>query len=112
MDTRPRALAASQRLRHHFSRMQTAPQLTAVIDCLFEIVPSRTAPTFVELAVVDGTLVFARARGETTFRHYVGPRDELAVNLLGFVAHLGLGPTERAYVLDRIAQIPRRADAA
>lgn len=99
-------------MRYQLGRLQTSPQLTAVIDCLFELTPGRTSPTFEELAVVDESLLFARMTGEETFRYFVGRRDELEQNLIGFVTHLGMGPLEREYVLERIASIPRRSAAA
>jgi hypothetical protein len=55
---------------------------------------------------VNSQLVFARAEGETAFRYFVGRLDQLSIDLLGFVTHLGLGPDERAYVQARIAAIP------
>ena len=106
MDTGHATVVASQRMRHHFSRLQTAPQLAAVLDCLFDLEPRRTSPAFEELALVDGRLIFARTSGDTTFRHYVGRREELACNLIGFVEHLGFGTSEREYVLDRLDAIP------
>jgi hypothetical protein len=100
---------AGRRMRGHFRRLVTAPQFAAVIDCVFDLEPKRTEPAFAELCLVDGRLVFARAEGEKSFRHFVGSRDQLAVNLLGFVTHLRLGAPERAYVLDRIEAIPSRS---
>jgi hypothetical protein len=100
--------AAVGRVRYHLSRLQTAPQFAAVLDCLFDLSPRRTDPIFEELAIVDGRLVFARATGERTFRHFVGRRDQLVINLVGFVKHLGLGNEEREYVLGRVDGIPRR----
>ncbi|GAC1300658.1 MAG: hypothetical protein NVSMB19_07540 [Vulcanimicrobiaceae bacterium] len=111
MDIGSPTVAASQRMRYHLSRLQTAPQLAAVLDCLFDLSPSRTEPRFAELAVVDDRLIFARMDGEKSFRHYVGRRDELVINLVGFVTHLGFGTTEREYVLSRIDGIPRRRAA-
>lgn len=111
MDIVSRPAAASQRMRYHFARLQTAPQLTAVIDCLFEIAPARTKYVFDGLVIVDDCLVFARVAGDTTFKHYVGRRDELIVNLVGFVTHLGFGTLEHEYVLSRIEGIPRRRAA-
>jgi len=100
---------AIARLRWHVSRLQTAPQFAAVLDCLFDLRPVRTNPSFEELTVVDERLVFARASGESSFRHFVGRTDQLAANLVGFVSHLGLGPLEREYVVNRLDAIPRRA---
>jgi hypothetical protein len=99
---------AAGRVRYHLSRLQTAPQFAAVLDCLFDLSPRRTDPIFEELAIVDDRLVFARATGERTFRHFVGRRDQLVINLVGFVKHLGLGNQEREYVISRIDGIPRR----
>ncbi len=103
-----RAQAAVERLRYHFSRLQTAPQFAAVLDFLFDLHPLRTEPAFAELVVVDNRLVFARAKGERSFRHFVGRRDQLVVNLVGFVRHLGLGTYEHEFVLNRIDSLPRR----
>lgn len=111
MDIVSSTVAASQRMRYHFARLTTAPQLTAVIDCLFELSPARTDPAFAELIVLDDQLVFARVAGEPTFHHYVGRREELVVNLLGFVKHLDLGETERDFVLAKIDAIERRRAA-
>ena len=97
------------RMRYHLSRLHTAPQFAAVLDCLFDLTPRRTDPIFEELVIVDDRLVFARASGEHTFRHFVGRRDQLVINLVGFVKHLGLGTNEREYVLSRVDGIPRRA---
>lgn len=97
------------RMRYHLSRLHTAPQFAAVLDCLFDLTPRRTDPIFEELVIVDDRLVFARASGEQTFRHFVGRRDQLVINLVGFVKHLGLGTNEREYVLSRVDGIPRRA---
>jgi hypothetical protein len=97
------------RVRYELSRLQTGPQFAAVLDCLFDLVPRRTDPIFEELVLVDDRLVFARATGERSFRHFVGRRDQLVINLLGFVKHLGLGTLEREFVLNRIDAIPRRA---
>ncbi len=98
---------ATSRLRYQFARLQTSPQLSAVIDCLFDL-PPRTEPAFEELAILDDRLVFARAENETTFRHFVGRRDQLATNLLGYVTHLKLGTNEREYVISRLDSIERR----
>ena len=98
------------RIRSHFKRLIAGPQFTAVVDCVFDLVPRRTEPAFAELRVVDDCLVFARARGEKHFRHFVGRHDRLALDLLGFVTHLGLGADERAYVQSRIDAIPSRDD--
>jgi hypothetical protein len=98
---------ATRRMRHHFSRLQTSPQLAAVIDCLFDL-PRRTQPAYAELALLDDRLIFARAENEKTFRHFVGRRDQLTTNLLGFVTHLKLGTGEREYVLSRLESIPSR----
>jgi len=95
-------------LRYKLSRLHTAPQFAAVLDCLFDLTPRRTDPIFNELVIVDERLVFARAAGERTFRHFVGRRDQLVINLVGFVRHLGLGTLEREYVLSRIDAIGRR----
>jgi hypothetical protein len=100
---------AVARMRYHLSRLHTAPQFAAVLDCLFDLSPRRTDPTFEELVIVDDRLVFARAAGERTFRHFVGRRDQLVINLVGFVNHLGLGSSEREFVLSRVDGIPRRA---
>jgi hypothetical protein len=100
---------AIQRIRWHVSRLQTAPQFAAVLDCLFALHPTRTSPSFAELTVVDDRLVFARAEGEHTFRHFVGRYDQLVVNLVGLVRHLRMGMNEHEYVLARVASIPRRA---
>jgi hypothetical protein len=96
-------------MRWHLSRLQTAPQFAAVLDCLFDLHPARTRPSFAELAIVDGRLVFARAKGEDSFRHFVGNRDQLTTNLIGLVRHLKLGKQERDYVLGRIDTIARHA---
>jgi hypothetical protein len=101
--------AAVSRMRHHLARLQTAPQFAAVLDCLFDLSPRRTDPTFEELVLVDERLIFARAAGEKSFRHFVGRRDQLIINLVGFVKHLGLGTSEREFVLSRVESIPRRA---
>ncbi len=111
MDIGSRTVTASQRMRYHFSRLQTAPQLSAVLDCLFELAPCRTNPSIAELALVDDRLIFARLDGESSFRYFVGRREELVVNLVGFVKHLKLGNVEREYVLSRIDSIPRRRAA-
>jgi hypothetical protein len=95
-------------MRYELSRLQTSPQLAAVLDCLFELEPRRTEPAIAELTLVDDRLVMARAEGEPNFRHYVGSREELAINLVGFVKHLGLGLTEREYVLSRVQSIGTR----
>ena len=97
-----------ERLRYALSRLHTAPQHTAVLDCLFNLCPRRTDPVFEDLVVVDDRLVFARSAGESTFRHFVGRREALVLNVLGFVQHLGLGEREREYALSRIDGIPRR----
>jgi len=102
------ALALTGRLRYQLSRLHTAPQFAAVLDCLFDLSPRRTDPIFEELVVVDDRLIFARATGERTFRHFVGRRDQLTINLVGFIRHLGLGNREREYVLSRIDSIPSR----
>ncbi len=98
---------ATRRMRSHLARLQTSPQFAAVIDCLFDL-PRRTEPAFAELAILDDRLLFARAVNEKTFRHFVGRRDTLMTNLLGFVGHLKLGTAEREYVLSRVDSIPRR----
>jgi hypothetical protein len=108
METVSQTELASQRMRYHFSRLQTTPQFAAVLDCLFGLEPRRTEPSIAELALVDDRLVMARAEGEANFRHYVGSREQLAINLVGFVKHLGLGLNEREYVLSRVAGIARR----
>jgi hypothetical protein len=108
VNTDAEALAATARLRYHLARLHTAPQFAAVLDCLFDLTPRRTDPMFEELVVVDDRLIFARATGERTFRHFVGRRDQLTINLVGFVRHLGLGTREREYVLSRVESIPRR----
>lgn len=100
---------ATSRMRYQIARLQTRPQLAAVLDCLFEIVPKRTQPVLVELALVDEKLVFARAKGDASFVHFVGRTDELMSDLLGLVRHLKFGPAEREYVLLRMATIARRA---
>jgi hypothetical protein len=92
----PQAQAAVGRVRYHLSRLHTAPQFAAVLDCLFDLSPRRTDPIFEELVVVDDRLVFA------------GRRDQLVINLVGFVKHLGLGPREREFVLSRVDGIPRQ----
>lgn len=102
------AKAAIDRMRYHLSRLQTGPQFAAVLDCLFELEPRRTEPVFDELVLVDDRLLFARAAGDSSFRHFVGRRDQLIVNLVGFVRHLGLGTSEREYVLSRVGSISRR----
>jgi len=112
MDIASPRVAASQRMRYHLARLQTAPQLTAVIDCLFEIAPCRTQPAFADLVVIDGSLLFARKNGEPGFIYFVGRLDELVINLVGYVKHLGFGTIEREYVLSRIESIPRRRAAA
>ncbi len=109
MDIGLPAVAASQRMRYHLARLQTAPQFAAVLDRLFELSPCRTSPSFAELVVLDDQLIFARMAGDSSFRYFVGRREELVANLLGFVAHLGLGATERDYVLGRVNGIPRRS---
>ncbi len=98
---------ATRRMRHHLSRLQTSPQFAAVIDCLFDL-PKRTEPAFAELAILDDRLIFARAENEKTFRHFVGRREQITNNLLGFVGHLGLGTVEREYVISRIESIAPR----
>ncbi len=100
---------AGRRMRGHFKRLVTAPQFGAVLDCVFELHPKRTSLVFAELCVLDGQLVFARADGDDAFRHFVGSRDQLAINLLGFVTHLGLGAEDRAYVERRLSEIPARS---
>jgi hypothetical protein len=75
---------ATSRVRYQVSRLQTRPQLAAVLDCLFELDPKRTSPILVELALVDERLLFARAEGDATFKHFVGRTDELTSELLGF----------------------------
>ena len=102
------AQALTGRLRYHLARLHTAPQFAAVLDCLFDLTPRRTDPMFEELVIVDDRLIFARASGERSFRHFVGRRDQLTINLVGFVRHLGLGTQTREYVLSRIESIPRR----
>ena len=99
---------ATSRMRFHISRLQTRPQLAAVLDCLFNLDPKRTEPVIEELALVDEKLVFARAQGEEGFVHYVGRTDELLSDLLGLVRHLKFGPAEREYVLNRVASIDRQ----
>ncbi len=99
---------AGRRMRGHFRRLATTPQFAAVVECVFDLRPRRAKRAFAELCLLDGRLLFARAEGDTTFRHFVGRRDQLEINLLGFVTHLGLGEAERAYVLDRIKAIPGR----
>ncbi len=99
---------ATNRMRYQISRLQTRPQLAAVLDCLFEIVPKRTDPVLAELTLVDEHLVFARATGEAAFKHFVGRTDELLSELLGLVRHLKLGDVEREYVMRRVAKIARR----
>ncbi len=101
------AEVATRRVRTQLARLQTSPQFAAVIDCLFDL-PRRTEPAFEELALVDDRLLFARAANEKTFRHFVGRRDQLETNLLGFVGHLKLGIAEREYVLSRVESISRR----
>jgi len=101
---------ATQRMRYHLSRLQTSPQFAAVIDFLFDLEP-RTEPKIAELALVDERLIVARAVGDPTFRHYLGSRRQLEVNLVGFVDHLRLGPSERECVLARIDSIPNRPPA-
>jgi hypothetical protein len=109
MQAQSQSQAAVARMRYHLSRLHTAPQFAAVLDCLFDLNPRRTDPIFEELVVVDDRLVFARASGERGFRHFVGRRDQLIINLVGFVKHLGLGASEREFVLSRVESIPRRA---
>ncbi len=99
---------ATSRMRYHISRLQTRPQLAAVLDCLFDIVPKRTEPALAELALVDEKLVFARAAGDADFLHFVGRTDDLLVDLLGLVSHLKLGAEERSYVTRRVAAIAAR----
>jgi len=99
---------AIEKLRYSLSRLHTAPQHTAVIDCLFNLEPRRTNPIFEDLVLVDDRLIFAKAKDEKTFRHFVGRREALVLNLLGFVQHLGLGAIEREFVLSRIDGISRR----
>jgi hypothetical protein len=100
---------ATSRMRYHISRLQTRPQLAAVLDCLFDIDPKRTEPIIEELALVDEKLVFARAQGEEAFSHFVGRTDELLSDLLGLVRHLKFGAAEHDYVLTRVASIDRQA---
>ncbi len=100
---------ATSRMRFHISRLQTRPQLAAVLDCLFDLDPKRTEPVIEELVLVDEKLVFARAQGEETFGHFVGRTDELLSDLLALVRHLKFGPAERDYVLTRVASIDRQA---
>jgi hypothetical protein len=100
---------AGRRMRAHFRRLVASPQFAAVIDCVFDLHPKRTSPAFAELCLVNGRLIFARAEGEKTFRHFVGRRDQLAANLLAYVTHLKLGEPDREYVLSRIDAIPTRA---
>lgn len=100
---------AGRRMRDHFRRLATTPQFAAVVECIFDLRPRRTKRAFAELCLVDGELLFARAEGDSAFRHFVGRRDQLEANLLGFVTHLGLGEDERAYVLGRINAIPMRS---
>jgi hypothetical protein len=107
--TRSAAELAGRRMRGHFGRLVAPPQFAAVVDCVFDIQPRRTSPAYVELCVVDDRLLFARAEGDDTFRHFVGLREQLALNLVGFVRHLGLGEPDRAYVQSRIDAIPSRA---
>ena len=102
------AQLAGKRMRNHFRRLVTVPQFGAVVDCVFELSPRRTDPAFAELCIVDSRLIFARAEGEQNFRHFVGRRDQLTIDLLGLVRHLGLGADERAYVQSRIDAIPTR----
>ncbi|MBD5635069.1 MAG: hypothetical protein IAI49_11380 [Candidatus Eremiobacteraeota bacterium] len=101
--------AVSRRIRGHFQRLHASSQLTAVIDCVFDL-PRRTELAFQELCIVDQELVFAREEGHDAFLYYVGRRKDLATNLLGFVEHLGLGEREREYVASRIDAIPAMAD--
>ncbi len=108
MATSSEALATS-RMRYHISRLQTRPQLAAVLDCLFDIVPKRTEPALDALALIDDKLVFARARGDSEYLHFVGRTDELASDLLGLVRHLKLGADERAYILRQLGTITSRA---
>ena len=100
------AEVAERRVRGHFTKLVTANQFAAVIDAVFDLWPRRTSPAFAELCIVNSQLVFARAEGETAFRYFVGRLDQLSIDLLGFVTHLGLGDDERAYVQARIAAIP------
>jgi hypothetical protein len=110
METVSKAELASQRMRYHFSRLQTSPQFAAVVDFLFDLQP-RTEPAIAELAILDDRLVVARVVGDMSFRHYVGTRNELAINLIGFVDHLRLGRQEREFVLGRLDAIPRQTAA-
>ncbi len=105
METVSKTERATQRMRYEFARLQTSPQFAAVLDCLFDLQPRRTDPAIADLVLVDDHLVMARAEGEMSYRHYVGSREQLTVNLLGFVRHLGYGLAEREYVLTRIASI-------
>jgi len=105
-----KAELATQRMRYQLSRLQTSPQFAAVVDFLFDLEP-RTEPKIAELAVVDDRLIVARAVGDVAFRHYLGSRRQLEVNLVGFVDHLRLGEPEREYVLSRIDAIPARPAA-
>lgn len=107
--TNPTMEIAGQRMRRHFARLATGAQFAAVVDCVFDISPRRTAPAFAELCTVGDDLMFARTHGETAFRHFVGRREQISVDLLGLVTHLRLGDDERAYVQDRIDAIPARA---
>ncbi|MDQ2909371.1 MAG: hypothetical protein M3R44_08495 [Candidatus Eremiobacteraeota bacterium] len=102
-----RAVPAAGRLRFEFSRLQTSRQFAAVIDYLFDIRPRRVAPPFAELVVVDDVLVFGRAAGDLRAGVFVGRREQLERELAGFATHLRLADAERAYVLGRIAALPR-----
>ncbi len=104
METRPHSTATAN-VRYHASRVQTTPHLTAVFDLLFDVVPRRTQTAFSGLALVAGRLVFARVAGETTYRVFIGTRDALAVDILGFARHMRLDGDAYAYVLERLASI-------
>jgi hypothetical protein len=107
MLSHPSADLAARRVRYQLARLQTTPQLTAIIDCLFDL-PRRTEPAFDELMMVDERLLFARASGDESFRHFVGRRDQLTTTLMGFLRHLHFGSAERSYVRNRIEAIARR----
>ncbi len=104
METRPHS-AATANVRYHASRVQTTPHLTAVLDLLFDVAPRRTQVTFSGLALVAGRLVFARVSGEATYRVFIGTRDALAIDILGFARHMRFGDEANAYVRDRLASI-------
>jgi hypothetical protein len=99
------AEAVARRVRYNVARLQTGPQFAAVLDAIFDVQPRRTDPGFVELVLVDDRLLFARGEGECSFKHFVGPLDELIINLAGFCRHMKYGPEERAYVLGRVDAI-------